>query len=375
MRIFQLSVATLLAAVQPILANTVIVPPETVVGESIGQWTAGAQGFDAPKVQPINSTAYDWWYFDIVSSSQNNDTAGLPSFVVVFYTATAGGFTPLISLAQNGYNSMDLVQITAGYGNGTTFEASLNGTQATLTTCGDFTRGAFVGDAGAANFSGSSDLSFYIVTIHAPEMGIVGSLELKSIAPPHYAGGVAFEGQDMQIAPHIGWANAVPDSAGNANFVIEGQDFNITGYGYHDKNWGVASFAAAVDSWYWGHGRLGEYSVVWFDYLGPAEEKSVSAYVAQDKNVLIAEPSGIQVRPIGENSTYPPLSTTGAPGGFHVDVDVAEGTLSFDVIGKEIIQGSSSGAYTRWVGWMTGGLNNATDLQGAALYEQFAFAS
>jgi hypothetical protein len=43
----------------------------------------------------------------------------------------------------------------------------------------------------------------------------------------------------MEIAPQIGWSNAIPDSISNANFTVGGEDFSFTGYGYHDK---VSSF-------------------------------------------------------------------------------------------------------------------------------------
>lgn len=39
----------------------------------------------------------------------------------------------------------------------------------------------------------------------------------------------------MELAKNIGWANAVPDSTAYAEFVILGENFNVDGYGYHDK--------------------------------------------------------------------------------------------------------------------------------------------
>lgn len=94
--------------------------------------------------------------------------------------------------------------------------------------------------------------------------------------------------------------------------------------------------------------------------------------MAKHDKIIAAGPSGIKVRPFGQNSTYPPLTSTGAPTGFHVDVKIPKGKLSFKVTGDNIVGGASSYFYTRWVGHVKGGLNGANDLTGTALYEQFA---
>ncbi|KAF8123814.1 hypothetical protein K438DRAFT_2003179 [Mycena galopus ATCC 62051] len=43
--------------------------PSTIQnGTSTAVFTSAASGFDAPKVQPINGSVFDWWYFDVVST-------------------------------------------------------------------------------------------------------------------------------------------------------------------------------------------------------------------------------------------------------------------------------------------------------------------
>lgn len=171
-----------LALIQPIIASTVFIPPNPATGESIGQWKAKAGNFDAPKVQPINGTSYDWWYFDVVSSTPDTATGGLQSLAIVFYTASAHGFTPLAGAAALGYTSIDLVQVVAAYPNGTTTSGWFNGTQATVTSCNDGVRGEFLSDEGKATFKGSADLSSYTVIIDAHEAGMVGTLKLHSVS-------------------------------------------------------------------------------------------------------------------------------------------------------------------------------------------------
>lgn len=112
---------------------------------------------------------------------------------------------------------------------------------------------------------------------------------------------------------------------------------------------------------------------MWFDYLGPSGETSVSAYVAKGGKIVTSAASGLKVRPFGENSTYPPLRSTGAPSGYRITVDTPEGVLAVDAHSEKIIEGFSGGWYTRWVGKLVGGFNGSMDLQGVGLFEQFAF--
>jgi len=60
------------------------------------------------------------------------------------------------------------------------------------------------------------------------------------VAPAHYPCAPASAGgggkQTLQVAPHIGWANAVPDATASVDFTIQGTPLKITGgVGYHDQ--------------------------------------------------------------------------------------------------------------------------------------------
>ena len=39
----------------------------------------------------------------------------------------------------------------------------------------------------------------------------------------------------MEISPHIGWANAVPDAIAIVDLSIGGTELSFVGSGYHDK--------------------------------------------------------------------------------------------------------------------------------------------
>jgi hypothetical protein len=138
------------------------------------------------------------------------------------------------------------------------------------------------------------------------------------------------------------------------------------------KNWGVVPFTQSVGSWYWGHGRLAEYSIVWYDALTPSGAEFLSFYIARDGRIIGSQCHDIQVRPAGANSTYPPTLSSGDPAGFHIVVDLAhEGILKVDVSNKYTTVLSST--YKRWTGQIKGGLQGSKVLTGVALYEQFAF--
>jgi hypothetical protein len=127
-----------------------------------------------------------------------------------------------------------------------------------------------------------------------------------------------------------------------------------------------------VASWYWGHGRLGPYSIVWFDVLANNGSEYVSSYAAANGSIITSSCSGIKVRPTGLNSQYPPVITSGNPQGFHIDLDLgSEGILEIDVTTQVTV--ADVLLYTRWTGTMSGGVKGGPLYKGVALYEEFKF--
>lgn len=119
----------------------------------------------------------------------------------------------------------------------------------------------------------------------------------------------------------------------------------------------------SVQSWYWGHGRLGPYSIVWFSYLAlddPTNTTYVSSYVARDGEVLVSacDSSLLTVRPFGSPGTtggrYPPR-VGDVPDGFRLEFDLGDsnGCLRVNVTVEQVIAGDGQ-YYMRWTGNMTG---------------------
>ena len=148
----------------------------------------------------------------------------------------------------------------------------------------------------------------------------------------------------------------------------------FTGYGYHDKNWGVINFSKAVQSWYWGHGRLGPYSIVWFDTMGTDGKEYVSSYVAENGKIIAGNctSGSLRVRPFGGDDTYPPVATSSTPDGYLISYDLGDkGMLNVNfTIG---LNTDSIPNYNRFIGKLEGGILGSPKFTGRALCEQFAF--
>ncbi|KAI9816472.1 MAG: hypothetical protein M1827_001604 [Pycnora praestabilis] len=340
-----------------------VIPSAAYNGSTYAQFISGASGLDGPKIHPVNDTSFDWWYFDTVSEDQKT------SVVVSFFTSTSDAF-----FALGDEPDVVSVDLWVSFPNGTIYTPFVNATEAVVVTVGDGTTGYWEGTG--MSWTSTPDLSYYVVNVNAPNLGIYGSLVLQSIAPAHYPCGPAVADQTLQQMPHIGWANAVPDAIGTAEFSIGGSKLSFTGSGYHDKpqqNWSDRPFVASVGSWTWGHGRLGPYSLVWFDSLTPNGTEYVSAYASLSGTILTASCTlaGLSVRPFGANATYPP-TPAGNPTGFNISMDLgAEGILDFAVEVVETLVQAPGGLYTRWTGALSGGIEGREALEGFALFEQF----
>ncbi|KFY46509.1 hypothetical protein V495_02405 [Pseudogymnoascus sp. VKM F-4514 (FW-929)] len=316
-------------------------------GPSEALMVSDGSALDGPKLTPgNNATTFDWWYFDAVS------TNGASAVVMVFYLSTDLGFPfvpPLSTLSVDIFATFDDGSLVFLPLNNLPYKAG----QATVTTDGDGASGNWQGTG--FSFEGSPDLSTYKVMVDSPILAIKGTLELKSHAPAHYPCGPNEAGQKLDVSPNVGWANAMPDADAVADFTVLGRPLKFTGVGYHDKNWGDKPFTTHVSSWYWGHGRLGPYSIVWFDVLGKDGTEYFSSYAAKDGKIIVAAcgPGTIKVRPTGKNSQYPPKITSGNPEGLHIDLDLgAEGILRVDVKADTVL--ADAFLYNRMSGLLTG---------------------
>lgn len=232
MLLFTLSLFFLAASAFPRLPKrdffSVTTVPSTVYNGTVTQNTiSGAGGYDGPQLSAVNSDAYEWWYFDVISPDLKT------TMVVVFYTATPTGFS-FISVAQ--LPEVTLVQVDVTWPNGTATHLYIPASEAIITTVGNGASGDWVGSG--AKFTGSPDLSAYQITFNSPANGISGTFCLNSVAPAHFSNGPAVPGQStfggIGGAPEIEWFNAIPDATGTVDFSVYGSPLKFSGTAYHD---------------------------------------------------------------------------------------------------------------------------------------------
>lgn len=243
----------------------------------------------------------------------------------------------------------------------------------------------------------------YVVNIDSPGIGLKGSIRYQSVsnnascplgqdshnqniwqvidrhrqrAPAHYPCGPSTAGSNLQMLPHVGWSNAVPDAHATVSLQFTTDNTTLAfsdGIGYHDKNWGDQSFLASTNLWYWGHARLGPYSVVWFDAFDLQGEEYFSGYVAINGTVLESSCASGEsiVRPWGVNGVFPPNITTGIPQGLEVTFDLGDGQVLWaNVTTGTLVIGGETG-YARMLGTLVGGMVGGVIYKGRALFEEF----
>lgn len=154
------------------------------------------------------------------------------------------------------------------------------------------------------------------------------------------------------------------------------------GVGYHDKNWGDRPLVSSMARWYWGHARLGPYSLVWFDAFDPNGTEYCSGYVAAsaataatlaDSSVMASScAAGASVaRAWGSVGAVPPNVTSGPPLGVEVGFDVGGGqVLRVNITTGTVMAGGQYG-YSRLLGTLVGSMDGGEVYEGRALFEQF----
>ncbi|KAJ4490640.1 hypothetical protein J3R30DRAFT_3694346 [Lentinula aciculospora] len=336
----------------PIIINaaTVTFPPTVGLGTSDVQYTSSASSFDALKISNVNSTTYEWYYFDAISDD------GSYSAVATFFIApnTAFPFTGSPTMTLEVLLSIQTPDSDVFYLNG------VFATDAQVTTDGDGASGIWEGTG--LSFNSSSDMSSYDIVIDSADlMGVTGTISMQSIAPAHYPCSAAQAGATMQLLPNVGWANAVPDSRATVQLEINGQNVSFTGSGYHDMNWGDIPFLDAVGTWHWGHGRLGPYSLVWFDGTSQDGSPHTSGYVSLNGAIVGSQCSGVNV--------------TATSSGFDIGIDLGEEGVVQAQFSTDHTLLSFQDVYFRWSGSLVGGISGGEQYTGSAMFDEFDFTN
>lgn len=154
--------------------RTYHIPSAVSNHSSTAQFTSTASGLDAPKIHPVNSSAFDWWYFDVVASAPHS----LASVVVIFYTTTATAF-PFFPPSD----SVTLVQIAGTFENGTAFGTMLSADGATVRTDDTGSSGDWNNSGFSWTHGGDSD---YTIVIDAPDVGVKGNIDFRAVCAAEF---------------------------------------------------------------------------------------------------------------------------------------------------------------------------------------------
>ena len=329
--------------------------------------------FDGPKILATNSSVYEWWYFDVLSSDFKS------SLQVIFFNALPSAF-PLIEGDPSAVSATAFVS----FPNGTTNDFLMPAAESKIAWGGSLGNAASGNYIGAnASFAGTADLSTYTVSFDWMETyGLKAELKFSSIAPPHYGCSANLApGQNAQVLPGLGWTNAIPlaNMQGSMTFAegngsLSTHTFGKGSTGYHDMNWGVKPFYDSAYSWWWGRTSIGPYAVVFWHGLDATKKLHALAYVADTATGKILTsncvPTQTTISPAYSDQKQQNLKTLGVT----IDIPGSNGkkaeTLKVSIDVEVPVE--LSPIYNRWIGKTSGGLVGGKQYQnGMAIFEQF----
>jgi len=366
----------LLIAFLPVLtfADVKHLSDDPFQGKTSAQFVSDPLNFEAPHLSAVNGSSFQWWWFDILTTSTN-----VSALNIIFFDAADAAF-PLTEQPDNILS----VWISGYNANGTQFIYSIPITNASVVwgkqgklDLGDGVIGNFQSPDINATFSAPDGLGSFDIIIDSPTYGVHADLHFTSTAIPHYPCGMAQAGEQLRIAPHIGWANAMPSASVTGTFTTgngtETMQFT-NALGYHDMNWSNRPLFESIDSWYWGHAKLGPYTLVWFDALDSSGAEHVSGFVSVDGErgaiMTSCKLGDVRVRPEGNESQYPPDSQHPNFTSLHIELNTEDGLLVADVVpmGSNLVV---PGLYQLDFGRISGGLQGGDVYEGIAEFEEF----
>jgi hypothetical protein len=339
------------------------VPPSPATGPMTVQVSSNSFAFSSPKLSAVNSTSFEWYWFDVVSSDLS------ASLVVIFFTASPLAF-PLFGPIPSDVS----LAVTAKLPNGSVFFSEVPASEGYVASGGVFGQGA-VGDwvDASAKFASTRDGDAWIVNVDTttldPVSGIKANIVLKGRAPPHYPCSPSLSpGQRLKIVPHLGWANAVPDSVAEVTIaLVDGAEYYLGNgaIGYHDHNWGDIPFPETIRSWYWGHAQRGEWSVVFFDGVAANGQKFADAYVARAGKVILidCDPQSVNILETGTIEGGLPI--------LEVRINLPRGEILAVELKAESVNAFVEGVYERFLTGVSGGVVGRRNVTGVGMFEHF----
>lgn len=112
----------------------------------------------------------------------------------------------------------------------------------------------------------TGDLKEYHIKVE-PVNGLGADLTLTSMSQPWRPGAGYFRFNEQEDQ-YFTWLCCVPRGRVAGTLTVNGETRNISGYGYHDHQWGCISPLMAWNHWFWIRQNVGDYSILVFDFVG-----------------------------------------------------------------------------------------------------------
>ncbi|TKA49288.1 hypothetical protein B0A55_13047, partial [Friedmanniomyces simplex] len=139
------------------------------------EWTSTGTSLNGPKVHPVNSTNFDWWYIDAVLSNVHG--RDLSSIVIKFYTASPGG----IEAISNTSTVLD-TSISGTWANGSAFGFDAYPSGTVIFTEGNSSDGRW---GGYSSWTSAEDRTKYAIEFSDPTAGLLGYMILTGVCRLH----------------------------------------------------------------------------------------------------------------------------------------------------------------------------------------------
>ncbi|KAF2689650.1 hypothetical protein K458DRAFT_413912 [Lentithecium fluviatile CBS 122367] len=327
--------------------------------------------FQSPALTTINSTAWEYWYFDGVSASTR---AGI---TIVFFRDP--------SLAPLGLGPLRIA-VDAVWENGTRFTSMIFHDESVVQTCGDVTKGRWTGPQSNSSFEFRGGNSYAKIDLSGTSItgdAVSGTFILRSFSKPRYPGGESYPNAkaSVQLAPLIYWNEGVPAGDVTTNVVLKGTPLKFSGIGGTDRNFAPYIWDYLAKEWWWIRTVTGPYAWVYWKFVSAIDGKAYSYAYLEQSGVPIFKSSVECSATITTNCAVFGRTYDGTvkgqfadqSTGFDVEFKVKGKSWKFDVEHRNVVFEAYTGSnneYTRFVNWAKGGEVKGTQFEGASKSEQ-----
>ena len=204
---------------------------------TVEKWEDGRRNLDTG---PNN---WEWWYFDTILD--DGSTA-----VIQFFTSTGR------HLKSKGDHPALTIKITGPDGNTREGRVTVKAKDAS------FGREQCDVRLGRNTFQG--DLKAYHIHVEA-DRGVGADLDLVSLSQPYRPGTAYFGlGDDHD---YYTWLCVVPKGKVSGTLTYAGKVVPVTGFGYHDHQWGNTNLLKEWNNWVWARQSFEDLTMLTFDMI------------------------------------------------------------------------------------------------------------